>query len=304
MYRPLRIGEIFDRAVTLCVTNFVPFAIIALFYIVPLAVGNIFQQRDTVQAWGQLLGTMRGHPSSQPAIATNWGLQIAIFGFVALAAPLIYSAIAVAIAQLYRGETVEWRSALLFTLKRWFAIIGLTFIGVMLVASAVFAGSLVLGIIIGLSAVVATASKAAAITFGVVGVLLLIAWLLVLLVLAIAVFFMYFALVIEGAPFLSALSSGFTRIFNRKELHRALAMGLAFFAVQIGLAIVGYTIVAVLDIWLHVFVIGALVLSAVNLIAALFLAAVFTVYYFDVRIRREALDVQAGSQPFVPITQS
>jgi len=304
MLRPLRIGEIFDRAVTLCVTNFVPFAVIALFYVVPMAVAGIFQQRDTAQSWQQLLDAMRGHsPAVPPDPSRGWALGLSIFAWVLVAAPFVHMGIAAAIAQRYGGEPVEWRAAFRSALQRWGAVLGMMFFALVIFFAAIFGGSIGLGIIIGLSAVMVTAAKAVSIAFAIVAILLFIAWLLALMVLAIAIFFMFFALVIERAPLFTAIGSGFTRIFNRKELHRALAMGLAFFAIELGLTTVSYGIIGVVDIWWHAFVAGALALSVVNLLTVIFSGTLFTVYYFDVRIRREAMDAQQPAAPFIPVTQ-
>lgn len=303
MLRPLRIGEIFDRAVTLCVANFVPLAIVALFYVVPMAVAGIFQQRDTARSWESMIAVMRGHGASIPRSATNWGLQIGLVAWVAIAAPFAHMAIAAAVAQRYRESEMDWRTAFAAALRQWLPVIGVMVFGVIAFVTAVFGGSIGLGLLIGLSAVLVAASKLAAIVFGIVGILLFIAWLLALMVLTIAIFFMFLALVIERAPFITAIGSGFTRIFNRKELLRALAMALAFMALELGLTLISYTIIGVVDIWWHAFVAGAVALSAVNLLTVIFSATLFTVYYFDVRVRREALDMQQPAQPFVPATQ-
>lgn len=303
MLRPLRIGEIFDRAVTLCVANFVPFAIVALFYVVPMAVAGIFQQRDTAQSWQAMIAVMRGHGASVPRSGTNWGLQIGVIAWVALAGPFAHMAIAAAVGQRYRDSRVDWRAAMVAALQQWAPVIGLMLFGIITLVTAVFGGSIGLGLVIGVSAVAFAASKAASIVFGILAILLFLAWLLALMVLAIAILFMFLALVIERSTFITAIGSGFTRIFNRRELLRALAMALAFMAIELGLTLISYTVIGVVDIWWHAFVAGAVALSLVNLLTVIFSATLFTVYYFDVRLRREALDMQQPAQPFVPATQ-
>lgn len=303
MLRPLRIGEIFDRAVTLCVANFVPFAIVALFYVVPMAVAGIFQQRDTAQSWESMIAVMRGHGASASRPGTNWGLQIGVIAWVGIAGPFAHMAIAAAVGQRYRDSEVDWRSAFVSALQQWPAVIGLIAFGIIALVTAVFGGSIGLGLVIGLSAVLVAASKVVAVVFGIVGILLFLAWLLALMVLTIAIIFMFLAIVIERSPLITAIGSGFTRVFNRKELLRALAMALAFMALELGLTLISYTIIGVVDIWWHAFVAGAVALSLVNLLTVIFSATLFTVYYFDVRVRREALDMQTPAQPFVPVTQ-
>ncbi|MBV9269536.1 MAG: hypothetical protein JO165_00475 [Candidatus Eremiobacteraeota bacterium] len=304
MLRPLRIGEIFDRAVTLCVTNFVPFAIIALFFVVPLAIAGIFQQRDTAQTWQEMIDAARGHaivPRTNSSTALM--LQIGVFLYFFIGAPFAHMAISAAVAQRYNGHNVQWKAALAASLSRWAAALGLMFFASIIFVAAIFGGSLGLGVIIGVSAVIASAAKAVAIGFGVLAIVLFVVWLLFIMVLFVAVFFMFFALVVERAPLFTALGSGFMRIFNRKELLRATTMGLAFLALEIALTAVSYTIIGVVDIWWHAFVGGALALSVVNLLTVLFSATLFTVYYFDVRVRREALDAEPAVPPFVPVAQ-
>ena len=104
----------------------------------------------------------------------------------------------------------------------------------------------------------------------------------------ITVFMMYDALVIERVGVLAAFGSGFARVFNRKELMRTFLVALAFFALQLGVAMVSYAILAI-EFFLHVYAIGIAMTAVVQFASMVFFGVLFAVYYFDLRIRQEGV---------------
>lgn len=85
--RPLSIGEIFDRAVTLTVRNWLPFTLVGAVAVLP---SHICQYLST-------------------AVGTYWAAAFYLFSLLTLTGTLASARL---VAQIYRGETVDWRACL------------------------------------------------------------------------------------------------------------------------------------------------------------------------------------------------
>jgi hypothetical protein len=88
------------------------------------------------------------------------------------------------------------------------------------------------------------------------------------------------------------MGSGFSRIFNRSELLRACAVALAFVAMYVGLIVVQMSIAATFEA-MNLHIVNVAITSVISLVTYSFLGILLAVYYFDVRVRREGLDMQA-----------
>ncbi len=240
LLRPLSIGEILDRAVTLYVRNFALFTLIILTVSLPMAIvqyafaGN---QAQSLQAAITILEhpappTGAGGPAKPPSpfggftAAQIGGLLIVIL--VALAVvPFSTNAVAVGVAALYAGHVPTFGTCYAAVLRRWPSVLGtlIAWVGMGLAAYLITVFSL--AILVGLGIGVVRASPALAIVFAALAVLFALALLALAVMAVLAASFSFFAVCIEGRPVGAAIRSGFARIFAREEGRRALLIGLA-----------------------------------------------------------------------------
>lgn len=293
LLRPLSLGEIFDRAVTLYVRNLVPFTLIALVVVLPMAVMSYFAGLHQSETFAQILSQVE-HPAKTPPANTEAASGYT-FGTIALAVVLgafAVVAIAAAIGNVYRGEPIEWAACYAQAVRRAGAILLTLLCEGLMFGVVVIAGAFTLGIVM-VAAVFAVRGSvplgvAAFVAVGIVGLL----WMAAMLLCYLAFNFAFDALGIEGASFGAALGSGFARIFNRSELLRATLICLALVAIYIGLTIVSLSLATALEsMKMHLLYVA--VNALVSLVSTSFLGVLIAVYYFDVRVRREGLDMQA-----------
>jgi len=299
--RPLGFGEIFDRAVTLYIRNFLPFAAIVAVLIVPLA---ILQYVLDASAQPQFDAMFRifTHPERAgtepiPTVfnsASAVALMIVMLLLTYAVWPFALNAVAVGIARLYRKRPVEFRACYEAVLGRWpqiLGIIGVDFLVLLGWYVAVFAIIMVLALIVG---AFATASPAAAVTFGIVlgvgGFLVLLPSVAPLLV---ALTFSMYAVVIEERPVIESLMLGFARVFNHQEFWRAVLFAIAVFAVTAGASLM-LNFISIVAALAHLPLLETIIDSVSRAIITPFAVVLLAIYYFDVRIRREAFDLEAS----------
>ena len=145
--RPLGFGEIFDRAVTLYVRNFVPFVAIALVMVLPLAIMGYFIALSSQPQYDWMIRVFQ-HPSRAgtqpiPTVLDSPGALTLLVATILLSYaiwPFVMNAVAVGVARLYRGRPVEFRACYEVVLRRWPQILGLTGIGILVVLRLVRCG--------------------------------------------------------------------------------------------------------------------------------------------------------------------
>lgn len=292
--RPLGLGEIFDRAVTLYIRNIVPLTIVALIVVVPLTVAQYLATGNDT-AYQQLLWQIQhpGKTPSAPAAIAMPGWMVLYFTLAILLAPFATVAMAAAAGMIYRGQPVDWRLAYATALRHWGAVLMTILCEVVLLVALIFSGALVLGITFGiLFVLVRFIAPAAIVLFG-LAALGGLAFLLVTILFYLAFGFAFNAIGIEELPFNRAISQGFARIFNRTELGRAAVIALALVAVYFGLTIVSMAVAGIFMGLVHLTALNSIAQGIVTLISTAFLGLLIAVYYFDVRVRREGLDMQA-----------
>lgn len=299
--RPLGFGEIFDRAVTLYVRNFVAFVAIVMVLVLPLAVLQYVVDLGSQPQFDAMMRVLanpsaaRAQPfptifDSPQALAAT-GILL-LFSFAIW--PFALNAVAVGVASLYNGRRVDFRACYRVVLARWLQILGV--IGIEFI---VFLGWYAAVVLLAVAVVVVVMVLGAALP--VLGPIVgLLAILLVLAVmvppiapLVVAFTFGMYAVVIEELGVVAALKLGFARVFNRQEFWRAVLFAVAVCAIGLGAS----TMFAVLGMVAAIFhlpvlqaVIQSLPMATISPLAVVILA----VYYFDVRIRREAFDLQQG----------
>lgn len=267
--RPLGIGEIFDRALTLYVRNFLPFLGIVAAPYAALAPLHYVASAHAEPAWDRLVAVFEhlregAHAAAlTPYFATpDVAMPILIGLSLFIAWPLMLGACTIGVARLYRGREVGFRSCYRESLLHWPRICGLLLLGGFIVA-ALYA------------------------------VLWHILWLLSLLPLGLVLCLAVSATVVEDrAPFV-AIGSAFARVFDRRGLGRATVFLLAWIAMLFGGDVLLYA-VAIPTMTMHWLLPEVLLTTLVQVVYTPILALALVVYYFDVRVRREGLDVEAG----------
>jgi hypothetical protein len=298
--RPLGFGEIFDRAITLYIRNFVPFAGIVSVLVVPLAI--VQYVLDTLE--GPQFDAMirilehpeRARTEHIPTILDSPG-SIAITAVTVFIAyviwPFALNAVAVGVARLYRGKPVEFRACYAAVLHRWAGVLAMLGVEVVVVMGWYVTTILVAVLVVLISApILAIAPAFAAISVMLVIVALL-AMLLLLAPIAVALAFCMYGVVIEERSVGNAIALGFARVFNRSEFWRAVLFAISAFAIVIGATMV-ISAISLVAIVAHLMVVEVLLDSLARAAIAPFGVVLLAVYYFDVRIRREGYDLEVG----------
>ncbi|HEX5275033.1 MAG TPA: hypothetical protein VFW34_07145 [Candidatus Rubrimentiphilum sp.] len=294
--RPLSIGEIFDRTVTLYVRFFGLFTLIMLVVILPLTVASYFGTYGN--GTYQQVMQQASHPASVPSpllfsrLIEFEGILMLVLLLQLLLLPFANTATASGVAGLYGAERPSWRRCYTAALRRWAPILGAELMTIVIVGAAVVAGAFAFGAIFAAGIFLVRGSTAAIVAFGFLIAIFMIAWILSLALCIFAMGFAFISIVVEKAGVFQAIGSGFARIFNRRELGRAVLVFLALIAVSIGLYIVLGIVALVAQGMTHNVILYGIVTAPISLVSSTFTALLFAVYYFDVRVRREGLDIQ------------
>ena len=313
--RPLGIGEMLDRAVTMYVKNAVIFTALVLIAFAPIAVVqslNASTQADQFATSLSILQHIGDSKASSPSpqqvndlkkIQAEQPTVLVIAGIVFLLAlflsPVGTGAIAVGVARLYRGEALKFGDCFMAGLRRLPAMIGIGFIAFFTFVIWYIA-TILIGIVVAIpGALLVKAELPWAIIFFVLAGIAVLAALLFFVVLFLAFGFAYIALLVEKAGVVAAIGSGFKRIMNRKEIWRSLLFALAIGGVQIGGSSVIAMIALLMLLILHSAILYIIVAAIINAVLSSFLTIFLVIYYFDVRIRLEGTQ---GIFPVAPAT--
>jgi hypothetical protein len=314
--RPLGIGEIIDRALTLYMRNFVLFnATVAVVVFVPLAIGEYLLYVDQGALMRDYI-TILQHPGKPPPTALQvfpWSIGSMLAGVpLLLIAGLLglfaNNAVAISIGAMYAGRTPTLGPSLRTTFARWLSIIALFFL-YLLVAVGIYVGlmAIVFGVVFGLSmlavalrgAALAGAAAVFAIAFALVPLAMLVAVALFIM-LAIAFAFAGYAVVIERMGATSAISSALGRIFNRREIGKALVVGLVAILIGMGISYLSFFGQLLLGFLPGGHVLVTLWVTVFYVLGAAVQTSFYAVYYYDVRIRREGFDLETELARLAP----
>lgn len=298
--RPLGFGGIFDRAVTLYVKNFVAFVAIVMLLVVPLALAQYFVDIASQPQYDAMIWTFE-HPGAAPThlptmFESSQSVIALIVTFVisAFLTPFVMNAVAVGVARVYRGRPVEFRACYDAALRRWKQILGV--LGMELLILTGWYIALIIVLVLGALgiAAIATAIPALAVVLGGIGILVgLAAMLLTLAPIVLAIEFAMYATVIEERGVAEALHLGFTRIFNRIEFWRAVLFAIASGVILFGASTM-FSVAALIFGVMHLTLVEDLVQTIPDAIIWPFGIVLLAVYYFDVRIRNEAYDLEVS----------
>lgn len=291
MLRPLGIGEIFDRAVTLYVQYAKVFSIIAAFVVVPVAITGYFAQVQEAGNFEQILKQIQ-HPTAAPSVnpIAPWYFLV-IFCSLALT-PFMYVAMASALGRIYNSGSADWREAYGVAFRHTGGILLTLLSSIFIYLFVVIGGIVVMGLAFGIAAAVFTVSKVVGAVLFVPAALCGLAYILAIMLTYLAMALAFEAIGIEQVPFARAIGSGFARVFNRQELGKATLICLAFVAVEIVLLMISAMVGAML-LQTHLTIVSSVVQGALSIVTSGFMGVLIAVYYFDVRVRREGLDMQA-----------
>lgn len=302
--RPLGFGEIFDRAITLYVRNFMPFFAIVLVLIVPLAIVQYFVDSSQSVQIAEMLRILQ-HPNAkiQPPALFGSPAELVTLIVVGLAFYLLWpfalDAVAVGVARLYRNRPVDFSACYRAVLPRWAAILGTLLIQLGIFIAWYLAFLITVFVCVLVAAVFARAWLPLGIAGFTLAIFIVLAGIVILAPIFIALTFAMNAVVIERSGPIAAIASGFGRVFTRKEFWRALLFALATFAVLSGGSIVIAALVWV-AVLLHAIAVEVIVGSLLRAAFAPFTIVLIAVYYFDVRIRREGFDLEAELERLAP----
>ncbi len=297
--RALGVGEIFDRAITIYVRNFAIFTLMVLTLLAPLNVVEYFAIPNSGSTFAQAVDQIehpQRHPKGVAPSGPALGLFLAALAAFLLLSPFVAGAVAVGVAAVYNGKHPSYAHSFVSVLQRWPAILGTAMMQFLIFFGAYFIASLALATWF---IVAALSMKPAAVlgvllfvAGGALAVVVLLGFLLLLLTYA----FSSYAAALEDAGVGTAIACAYRRIFNRREIGKALLMGLSYIALEFGVLVVssmiGIFLLYIVKSYALQLAVNAVVTSALTA----FLTIIVAVYYYDVRTRSEGLDLEVELQ--------
>jgi hypothetical protein len=273
--RPRSLGEILDRAVTLTVRNFVPFAIIWFIFEVPDTLVTFFVQGSVESIQTQILvQVVLSSVSIFPQAALAW-----------------------AVCERYSGRPVSTGSAYRIALRRLPAnfTYNLMWTGVALVASI---PAVIAGLFVAFAAGSAPAADRTAVAI-VLSIPLALGFIVAVCLAVVPYLTGWFAVVADGEAPRTAFRTALRRSLAPRVRLRTLLGGFAFWAIVVGTYVVvgaGAAGIVLLGLpsatmlWLYV---ASPVMLALVLV---YLMAFMAVYYYDQRVRDEGYDLHLRAQ--------
>ncbi len=301
--RPLTIGEILDRAVTLFVKRFAVLTLILALVAIPLAVLGFAAQPQTlgfVADIQQILALPPGHADEQRALlstlsaknrfgATAAALVIASWILSSLSA----TACMIAVAQAYAGRLPSVRAVYREAVRRWPAQLAAS---VLFVAFAFVIGIVVsivtLLLVLALGAV-GGAARPLSIALAIVAMLAIVAF-------AILFYFVvqmtYVSIALEDANPIRGIARSLRRTLSPAVFWRSALVAVVVFAVSL----VGFFVITAIGATLAALTHLSALDPVVTVIGGVALNAVVTtfavLYAIDVRVRREGYDLLLAAQ--------
>jgi hypothetical protein len=303
--RPLGLGEVLDRAVNLCVKYFVPLTLIFLVYAIPLGILQFFALPHDFSKYITLMtSAMQGKTTDQAEVTRQLNDSSGLSPWFALlyvvlffVYPLPLAAMIAATAGFYLQKPLTFGESYSAALSRWGHLIGVNimygFAGGFLYLLVILL-VVILGLGVGL---LYAASSAAGIAVGIVlGTIFLIASLGFVIVAMLAWQISMVSCVVEKLNLAVAFMKGISRVFTGIGLRRSLLVGCAYGAILVGIQMVaGFGEIVVIGL-LKSDIAGTVYITVVSVATAAFTTAFITIFYFDLRVREEGLDLQLAAQ--------
>lgn len=296
--RPLGLGEILDRAVTISVQRFPMLIALLTVLAVPLAILQSFSVNPINQFIAAIQAATNGSKTDAKTILNSFPnsgpFDYAIVLMALLVSPLMIGLITLAVSRalnaelltiggIYRTALRRWPSALATGMVCSLALVALIFVSLVALILIFLVGGGTKGFAapgaIGLSLLVAVLTVAIGIPLCAIGF-------------AITIVSMASAVLETNNPFV-AIGRSFTRIFARRELLRSIVISLVLVAINLVTSLIGLMVggaMFAMTKWFASYVFAAQLFNAISLI---FSTAMATVYYLDIRLRREGADLTA-----------
>jgi hypothetical protein len=292
--RPLGIGEIFDRAVTLYVRHFVAFTLMVLTLLAPLGVVQYIAMPSQADSLSQTIGQIQHPEKKPPPPLTQKEITTiaAIVLFALIVAPFVNSAVAVGVARVYNGAEPSYGVSFATVLRRWAPLLGTAILNVLILAGLYMAliVAVVLLTTVGLLLVRPALPLAIAIFVFMIAVFIAVVLLMLMLVMVYA--FAMYSCALENASPAQAIGLAYSRIFNRREFKKALLMTLAYVGLEVGVLTISSTVGLILLFTLKSYALELTVNTIVSAMMSAFVTILLAVYYYDVRTRSEGLDLE------------
>lgn len=292
--RSLRIGEIFDRATTMYVRNFSVFTLIVLTLLAPTAIVRYLLLGEQAGDFTQLFQEMsdpRHARAMAPASASLLLTTLTLSIVVLLLAPFVNNAVAAGVAMLYDGERPNYALAFRRVFARGWQLLG-TLLLCALIVIGIYVAIVILLVVasaITFSMFQVGGARAAAIAFIALAALVLLS---AIALAAVASVFALYATTLEGQYAMQAVRGAFGRLFNRRELPKALLLTLAYIALEVIALIVTGSVSLLIGSLTRSQPLEQAFATGADAILNAYITILLAVYYFDVRTRAEGLDLE------------
>jgi hypothetical protein len=309
--RPLGIGEILDRAVTLFVRRFAVLVLILALVAIPIA---IVQYATAPSMAGMLADFQRvlalppGHPEEQRTILRQLSQksQIGAAGALlvllsAMLSALSTTACMIGVAEAYSGKLPSVREVYREAFRRWLAqlaagaaYMGIAFVLTIVLGLVVFVAALAVGAL-------AVVSRVAAAVVGIpVGIAVLAGFFAGVVLLYLAAQMTLVAIALEEPNPIRGIAHGLRRTLSPAIFWRSLLVATVVFSVSLAGSLILVGIASTLSLLTHlsalypvIAVIGGVALNAL-------LTTFVVIYGFDIRVRREGYDLAVAAQSGPP----
>jgi hypothetical protein len=300
--RPLGIGEMLDRAVSLSVRFFVPLALVWAVFAVPIAVLQYFGTANTANVFATMIDAMSHakDPRTQQAVLQQMsagsafnGYMFAYLALFVVFGPLASGALMRSCSDAYLSRSVPPPFAVYRTaLHEWLPLLAIAALWIVVGGLAYLLWFLVMLIPVMLGVLIGTAVHGLGITVMIAAGILWFAVLLFAGVLAfLAVQVAFYTQLLERPGIIRAFASGIARVAAR-NLRRSLGVGFALAAVYAGFFMVATMGQALLYGVLRSNVLGTMFSVLLGIAVSVFVAAYAAIYYYDVRVRSEGFDLE------------
>ncbi|HXW51270.1 MAG TPA: hypothetical protein VEJ41_04710 [Candidatus Acidoferrales bacterium] len=298
--RPLPLGELLDRAFTLYFRHIIAFSALLGVVLLPSLLVSYLQTRNILDFYISTMQKVITSPNSPPdlsglsSLAPSDLLTVLNLLLGVVVVPLSYGAVVIGVSRAYVGLPVTFADCYRPALRRWFAVVMLVLLWAVFVFFAVI-GIVIVAAIIGAS----IGALGAALGSSVIGVVLAILFLVVfaaafgftiMLYLTSAVSFI--SVVLENLDPPRAVGEAFSRVFGGKRFWRSFLLAVAIAGIYFGAFLVIAGGGALLAYLLKSPAIYVIFLGLMQLFFVPFAVVTAAVYYYDIRIRRDGLDLQ------------
>lgn len=294
--RALTIGEIFDRAVTFYVRNFVVFTLTVLTLLAPVALAQYLYAEHSTADLSRILRQLEHPASATPYFPPGFGALILVGLLALLLAPFCNNAVALGVATIYSGHKPTYADGFIRVLRRWAPLLGTIVLSALILFGIYISLVIVLTIVLlGSLAASGVAPVFSVPTLVFIGVVALVGALFFATVFIVCVFALYATTIEMNRPS-DAIGEAFRRIFNRREYPKTLLIALCYVVLQIGAALISLSLGLLILSVLHSEILQLIVGTLINAMLTAFGTVLLAVYYYDVRTRAEGLDLEDDLQ--------